>query len=423
MKSIDQTNRRFHKWFDISIFNLGIVALLGLVLRSKMVFALPFINYNRLLEAHAHFSVGGWAILSLMGLLTSELLPDSLNKRTAYQWLTGGILIGAWAMLITFQFGGYSSFSTIASGFFIMVSYIWAGIFLADLLKTKAAPPVKLLAASAVVCLILSTSGTIVITYIYYSKFFDAILYRNALFTYLHFLYNGFFTLSVFALLFNHTSQKTSSIARKNILWFSSALCISVIPSLFITYLWQDPNGWMRPIAIIGCMLLLACFFLFLVTTRSFKAMYANEKPVLRFLVFISMGSFILKTVLQGFTIFPVIGNAIFGNRPVIMGFLHMVFLAFVTLFILAYYIRKEIFNPELKWVNVGVYLFAIAIVLNEVLLFTQGLTTMLMAGSMMFVWLLWITGIILFLGAVLIIYGRIRSGKHLYNYLDGESF
>jgi hypothetical protein len=383
-----------------------------MVLRSKMVFALPFVNYNRLLEAHSHFSLGGWATLAIMTLLVNELLPESLNKRSIYQWLLGGIMIGAWCMLITFLFWGYSTIATMASISFIALNYFWAAIFLKDLLKTKSESSVKLLAISSIFFLILSTSGPLIISYIFITKSFDAILYRNALFTYLHFLYNGFFTLAIFALLFNHIGQNIADMARKNIRWFSRAVCISVIPSLFITYLWQDPNKWIRLIAIVGCIILLICFYFFLRTAISLKAIYRNEKLGLRFLILISMGSFTLKIFLQSFTVFPVIGNAIFGNRPVIMGFLHMVFLGFVTLFILAFFIKRGILNAKMIWVNVAVYLFAVGVVLNEVLLLTQGLTTMLMAGSMVFPWLLWMTGIVLFSGSVLIVFGRGQSNK-----------
>ena len=395
-----RNNLRFNRWFDLSIFNLCVLASLGLVLRSKMVFALPFINYNHLLEAHSHFSLGGWATLVIMVLMVSELLPESLNKRPIYQWLLGSIFTGAWFMLLSFLIWGYSAISTISTICFIFLNYIWSAVFLRDFLKTKTKSSVKLLGVSSILCLLFSTSGPFIISYIYFTKTFDAFLFRNALFTYLHFLYNGFFTLALFAVLFTMIGRKLSEKAWKNIRWFSMALCSSIIPSLFITYLWQDPNGWIRLIAILGCFLLLVCFYLFLITAVSLRSVYKEEIPGTRFLILISQGSFMLKILLQGFTVFPAIGNAIFGNRPVIMGFLHMVFLGFVTLFVLAYFKRQGILNSNRTLVNVAIHVFAIAVIINEILLLTQGLASMLIAGSMVFPWLLWIAGIELFTGA-----------------------
>ncbi len=399
-----------HKWIDLSILNLCMVALLGMVLRSKIVFTLPFINYNHLLEAHSHFTFGGWVTLILMALFIYELLPESISKRPVYQWLLGSIAACAWCMLLAFAVKGYSTVSIILSLCFVLLTYLFGVVFIRDLLRVKLASCVKLLAVSSIVYLILSSSGVIIITYIYFTKTFDAIFYRDALFTYLHFQYNGFFTLAIFAILFNLIDKRISVKAKGNIYRFSIALCISVIPSLFISYLWQDPNLWLRIIAIIGSVLMVLCFYFFIIFAQSVRTIYREEKPVLRFLVFLSMGSFMLKIFLQSFTIFPIIGDAIFGNRPIIMGFLHLVFLGFVTLFILAYFIKKGLLNSEIKWTGIAAVAFAGAVILNEVFLISQGFAAMLINGSDIFPWLLWTTGVLLFIGSVLIAIARGRS-------------
>ena len=372
-----------------------------------MIFALPFINYNHLLEAHSHFSLGGWATLVIMIILIRELIPESLSKRPAYQWLLGSIFLGAWFMLLSYWIWGYSAISTFSTICFIFLNYLWCVIFLNDFLHTKTESSVKLLATCAILCLVLSTAGPFVIAYIYFSKSFDAFLFRNALFTYLHFLYNGFFSLGILAVLFKSIDLHNSAKAARHIRWFSIAICVSIIPTLFITYLWQDPNRWMRLIAIAGSLLLLLCFYHFLMTVVSLRSVYRDEEKSTRFLILISLSAFMLKLILQSFTVFPAIGNAIFGNRPVIMGFLHMVFLAFVTLFVLAYFKRKGVLNSNRRLVNIAIYIFAIAVIINEVLLLTQGLAAMLIKGSMVFPWLLWITGAGLFSGSVLLLPGR----------------
>ncbi len=71
-----------------------------------------------------------------------------------------------------------------------------------------------------------------------------------------------------------------------------------------------------------------------------------------------------LKILLQSFTVFPAIGIAIFGNRPVVMGFLHMVFLGFVTLFVVAYFKRQGILSDK-KLVKVAIHVFAIAVIIK----------------------------------------------------------
>jgi hypothetical protein len=400
------------KWIDLSVLGLCTVALSGLILRSKIVFALPFINYNHLLEAHSHFTFGGWVTLALMALMVCEVLPAPFNKRPVYQWLLGSIAISAWSMLIAFLLGGYNTLSTLLSTFFILLTYIFGWIFIRDMLKAKVGTPVLLLVISSIACLIISSSGPFVITYIFLTRSFNAILYRDALFTYLHFQYNGFFSLAIFALLFNHISQAITARAKKNIYWFTVVLCVSIIPSLFLSYLWQAPDQLFRIIAMGGSFLVLLSLILFILCARSLQTTYHGERPVIRLMVFLSMGSFMLKSFLQSFTVFPEIGNAIFGNRPIIMGFLHLVFLGFVSLFILAFFAKKGWLDSTRKFTKTALIVFALAIVFNEVLLITQGWATMFLPGSTLFPWLLWAAGICLFAGTVLIAIARIRTRR-----------
>lgn len=403
-----------HKWIDFSILGLCMVGLLGLLLRSKIVFELPLINYNHLLEAHSHFTFGGWVSLALMTLLVLELLPPAVNQKYYYQWLLGGIATSSWAMLLAYLLEGYGYFSIICSFIFILITFVFGWVFIRDVIKTRLARPIVLLAVSSIICLILSSSGIFIIAYIYFTKSFEAILYRDALFTYLHFQYNGFFSLSIFALLFKLMDNNIPQMGRRNIYRFAVILCVSIIPSLFLSYLWQEPNKWFWVIAIIGSLLLLLCCILLVLSLRSLQKAYLQEISVVRFLILISMSSFLLKIFLQCFTIFPVIGNAIFGNRPIIMGFLHLVFLSFTTLFILAFFTIKGWLDGTKKFTVIALLVFTIAITCNEIVLLMQGLANILVAGSNLFTWILWVIGICLFIGTVLIGISRIKTSTDL---------
>ena len=397
-----------NKWIDLSLLGLCFVGFTGLILRTKIVFEVPFINYNHLIEAHSHFTFAGWVSLALMTLLVYELLPIELRVKRVYQWLLGLIAISSWAMLITYFLEGYAGASIIASFVFILISFVFGWVFIRDIGSAGLSKSGTLLSISSIVCLMLSSVGTFIIAYIYFHKSFDAILYRDALFTYLHLQYNGFFSLAIFALLFHHLEKKLNAHAQKAIYRFSLFLCISIIPSLFLSYLWADPHTILRIIAIIGSMLLLLCSLWFVLLWGKVKILFFEEAPVVRFLIILSKGSFLLKTFLQCFTIFPLIGNAIFGNRPIIMGFLHLVFLAFTSSFLLAFISNKGLLDVRKVFVRVALIVFGIAIIFNEVVLIGQGLTTMLMPGSNFFPWALWLIGICLFTGTILISIARI---------------
>lgn len=396
-------------WIDLSLINFVTLAILGLLLRSKILFSLPLIDYNRLLDAHAHFAFGGWVTLALMVLMVYELLPVSLNRKPIYQWLLGSIFLCSWGMLLSFYFSGNSFFSNFLSTLFIFTTYFFGYFFILDIRKTGVSKTIILLSVLSIVSLILSSAGPFMLAYLFASKSLDAILYRDALFTYLHLQYNGFFTLAVFALLFQKFALKITETSKQNIYRFSILLSASIIPSLFLSYLWHDPNNLFREIAIAGSILLFLSLVWFIVVALQLFKFYKKAVPTIRFIGLLSMTAFTLKMFLQSFTIFPSVGNAVFGDRPMIMGFLHLVFLGFVTLFLLAYFAQQGLLNLKSKFTRVTLIIFSIGVVFNEIALMGQGLGALFIKSSDWFPWLLWVVSIWLFSGAFLIVVCRIK--------------
>ena len=89
-------------WFTISLMNLLIVASLGLLLRSKILFPIPFLDYSSVLHGHSHFAFGGWVTLALLSLMTYEILPAELSGKKRYNYLLGSVFVCAVAMLASF---------------------------------------------------------------------------------------------------------------------------------------------------------------------------------------------------------------------------------------------------------------------------------------------------------------------------------
>ncbi|HYV90760.1 MAG TPA: hypothetical protein VE978_03220 [Chitinophagales bacterium] len=391
-------------WVRLSIINLCTVAIVGIILRSKIIFSLPFINYNYLLEAHEHFAFGAWATLGLMFLLVYELLPESLYRKPVYQWLLAGIALNSWIMLFTFSSGGNSKVSNIFSTIFIFFTYAFGWKLISDLRNSGVNKTVFLLTVSSVICLVISSVGPFTLAYLFAEKSLNVILYKDALYTYLHFQYNGFFTLAVFALLFRKLESKISDEAKKNIHRFSVLLVISILPSQFLTFLWEGSNNNLFLfMAIAGSIFLLLSLLWFIISALSISKVFKTVSPVVKYLGIISMSAFALKIFLQSFTIFPTVGNAVFGDRPVIIGFLHLVFLAFVSIFLLAYFSHREFLNIKNKFTRVALVVFTLGVIFNEAVLMSQGLGAMFIKGSQLFPWLLWIASIWLFYGALLI--------------------
>jgi hypothetical protein len=399
-----------NKWLTISVINLAIVAFLGFVLRSKILFSIPFLDFKNILHAHSHFAFGGWITLCLLTLMTYEILPAERSGRPVYKWLLTGILINAVGMLLSFPFQGYAFFSILFSTLFIFVSYAFTGVFIRDLLHSSASRPVRILVITALLSLSLSSVGPFTLAYILASHSINTLLYRDSIYTYLHLQYNGFFSLSVFALLINYFFSSFDERAIKKVSRFATWLAISVFPTLCLSYLWHFNNAVIRSIAFTGCVTLVIMLFHFVKMMGASAKTFTVLHPFVRKIGLLSMIAFVLKSLIQTGIIFPEIGNKVFGDRPIIIGYLHLVMLGFVTLYLLTHLMHTGYFKISRGTIKPAVTLFTSAIILNEVVLMTQGLTAMIMLGSNTYPWLLWIAAILLFVGAVLIVVSALKQ-------------
>ena len=403
-----------NRWINILILNFCVVAFLGFLLRSKILFSIPFLNYNRLLDAHFHFAFGAWATLAIAVLFIYDILPPASATRPIYKWLPVGILASSWLMLIASPLPANSPISNVCSVVFILVTYVFAIVMRADIMKAPISKTVKLLAVSSLVCLILSSFGIFTLAYLFATKSLSAFAYRDSLYTYLHFEYNGFFTLGIFAILMHKLDSKMSDASKQKAFWFSLMLTISTFPSLFLTYLWRDPNDIYRVIAICGSITLFVSLVLFIRFAVSIRSICLTVAPLIRSVFIIAMISFASKVFLQSFTLFPAGGNAVFGDRPVIIGFLHLVFLGFVTLSLMGWFAYHRYLNIKYPFTRFALVFFTIAILLNELILMTQGLGVMFIISSKAFPLILWYISIALLCGALLIGVARIVSSREI---------
>jgi hypothetical protein len=198
--------------------------------------------------------------------------------------------------------------------------------------------------------------------------------------------------------------------ARRKIQQFAVVLCLSIIPSLFLSLLWHYYNFYLRVFAFIGCgLILLTVILFFRIPHRKEKAFsHTNCLPAL--LLNLSIASFIIKMILQTGTVIPWLGNAVFGYRPIIIGFLHLVFLGLVTFYVLSHFLEKGMLALELRITRLAVIYFAAAVIFNEAILLIDGAGRLFKITNPIYDKLVWIASIGLFSGAILLLVARIKS-------------
>src|SRR5215213_3756145 len=195
-------------WLSLSLFNLSIVAFLGFALRSKILFPLHFLDYSGLLSAHSHFAFAGWAGLMLITMFIYDILPTEFSGKKIYPCILAAIEISGLGMAFLFPFFGYNAFTIAFSTLYVLATIVFVPVFIRDVLRSQVNRNIKLLSISALVSLALSFLGTVGLTYIIITRSGGSLLYRDSIYTFLHFQYNGFFTLGVFTLFMNYVLNK-----------------------------------------------------------------------------------------------------------------------------------------------------------------------------------------------------------------------
>ncbi|ANE50890.1 hypothetical protein [Flavisolibacter tropicus] len=390
-------------WIRISLLNLSIVALLGFLLRSKILFPISWINYRFLINTHSHYAFASWVTLSFLTLFTYTILSPTQQQRKWYQYMLGGITLSSLGMLISFPFQGHDTISITFSSLFIFCTYGYAWRFIKAIRLKDHQTPQLTLALCAVICLVISSVGPFILGYIIASGSTNNILHRDALYFYLHFQYNGFFTLAVFALFFTKMYPRQEQPVPKPVRRFSYLLCASVIPSFFLSLLWHPNNGVLMAIAVIGILLIIASLFYFFQIGPILPLKAIFQSSLTRTLFLLVLLSFLIKSFLQMGTIIPDLGNAVFGFRPIIIGFLHLIFLGMASFYILSAYTVMGILQTQNAFTRFAIGSFITAVIVQETVLLIQGIGLLTGHTNPVYNWLLWGISIVLALSAMLI--------------------
>lgn len=391
------------RWLRYAFINLFILAGVGLLLRAKIVFPMPWVDHKHLLHAHSHFAFAGWVTLALYTCIIHFIEPGS-ERLKQYERLLWAQQLSAFGMLATFPWMGYAAPSIAFSTFSILVSYTFSLYAWKDISRSgisKAAIPWLY---TGIICLVLSSLGTFSLVWLMASRMLQQQLYFGSVYFYLHFQYNGWFLFGIGGLLMAAYADKMKAETLKQMQRIFLLLLITVIPAWLLSLLWMRLPKWIYYPAAVAALLQLLILPPVLRSYNALKeAISQNGSHMLNWLWLGSLLSFCLKILLQALSAIPFLNKYAFGIRPVVIGFLHLVLLGFVTLFLLGMgYAHKTIGKHYLS--RFGTLIFVAGIVLNEIILMTQGFAAILDSDIASAKYLLLVTALIMFSGVGLIV-------------------
>lgn len=363
------------KWIKISFINLLIVALLGVIMRYKIAYSLPFIEQKNFLHAHSHFAFTGWITQALITLMIAYLAKHSAeNIFKKYKWLLLANLIAAYGMLFSFPWEGYGIVSITFSTLSIFVSYAFAFIFWKDLNKIKEKSVSSYWFKAALVFNVISSFGAFFLSYMMANKIQHPNWFLASTYYFLHFQYNGWFFFACMGLLNEQLKFNIALSLQKNIFWLFAFACI---PAYFLSALWLPIPAWVYIVVVLAAAAQLIGWILMVKTIVYNKpAVFQNLPGKTKWLFILPAIALSIKLLLQLGSTIPFLSRLAFGFRPVVIGYLHLMFLGVISLFIIGYCNMNK-FIITGKAGNTGILIFVSGIILNEIFLMIQGLSYM----------------------------------------------
>ena len=357
-------------WLKWGLLCLSLVAMYGFLMRYKIVFDLPQLQQKNLLHAHSHLAFSGWVSHGLYGLLLlimQPVLPRNANRFFGFLFIAN--FFCALAMLPAFTLQGYGFwsilFSTatifIAIAFFIGISlnfkllnahfyvakWIWAALFLH----------------------VISSAGPGYLAYAMISKNIDSELYLGSVYYYLHFQYSGWFFLAAMAIVLHFVKDLFQVPAYYLYIFFASSLI-----TFFLSILWADLHPLLYILTLIATVAQTVLWFFMLwkyvPAFSKWKSHFSNGFYRLFMIAILALS---LKFILQLISVIPDLSELVFGIRPIVIAYLHLVLLGVYTLVLLGIFFQLGI----LKVARLSAFLtimFLIGVGLNELLLGAQGL-------------------------------------------------
>lgn len=348
-----------------TLFNLILVALLGLLLRAVPLLPHFPLQYKNLLHGHSHAAFGGWIIPLLLALML-QTFPQ-LAAAVAYRhWrnIASMLLVAAYGMLLSFPVQGYGAVS-IAFSTLSLAAVCYLAVVVCKALSRLPHHTAYGFLKWGLLYGVLAALGPLATGPIIAMGYQGSPLYYNAIYFYLHFTYNGLFVFAVLALWYGNRRQVQNSNGDKVLLLLNAAC----IPAYALSLLWNKPPLLLHVVGGIAGLLQLAAVYYLLRDA----AWIARAKGWVRILLVLALASFVLKNVLQALSALPAVAEQAALHRNLVIAYLHLVLVGFVSLALIAQVLRLFALTIN-RTLSFGLWLFIASFAATELLLAANGL-------------------------------------------------
>ena len=346
-----------------------LAALLGVVLRAFYTIEIP-INYRFVVHGHSHIALLGWVYVALTTLIYKTYI-DQASYYSKYRyifWFTQSTIVG---MLVTFPFMGYKALSIVFSTLFLFASYSFTWFVLKhvkrELKHSNSFKCVKI----ALGYMVLSSLGPWALGAIMSTLGTESVLYRMAIYFYLHFQYNGWMVLALIGLLLYLLEKNNIQLSKTVFNRFFWSFNLGVILTFSLSTLWVKPSILFNLIGGLGSFIQIIAIILLAKCIISKKATLNHLFSNFQFKLLMTVSALLLiKMMLQLITSIPFFANLAATYVDFTIGYLHWTFLGVVTLSLFLFLDFYKLLHIP----RAGYVVYITGFIVTEILIFYKGL-------------------------------------------------
>ena len=352
---------------------LIVAMFLGILMRiSFIVDFLPF-SFSNFKHAHSHIGLLGWVFMVFTGMLFKiypkfkSSMSSKLHRR--FFWSTVVAMVG---MMLSFPIEGYGPLSIMFSTYFLFISYWYSYRFIRWINQQSMGTSDRMI-RTGILLLALSSIGPWVLGPIIAMGLSHTTIYYLAVYLYLHLLYNGSFVFIVFGAWFRYINDHRDDVLTKHIKQFYRLTLIALIPAYSLSVLWTEPHPIWFAIALISATIQLFSLYPLWKIVRIHNPYKINERiSRLLLMIGVALTSYAVKLLLQFLSALPYFASKLLvSQNTVIVGYLHLVLLGFVSCGIFSWLMRTHYLGSG-YWNKLGILIFLTGIIGSESLLFGQ---------------------------------------------------
>lgn len=205
----------------------------------------------------------------------------------------------------------------------------------------------------------------------------DSVLFDMAIYFYLHFQYNGWLYLFLIGMFIALLKKKGITLRTSFLQTSFWIYIISLFPGFFLSILWVDVGFIGIVFAVVGAIgqllgVTIICMALFQVRSQ-FQQIFSRRMNRTYCFIFALLMS---KCVMELGLLHLPFALLVYDSRSVVIGYLHLMFLGFISIFILTLFQNMQLLQESSTWVQKGMNIFLAGFLLNEFVLFLSGYLT-----------------------------------------------